>query len=279
MQYSAEISRAHPSCFFLVLDQSGSMEDPFAGSDTGRSKAQEVADVINRLLQTLVMRCAKGEEVRDYFEVGVLGYGQAIAPALRGALAGRDTVRLSELAVNPLLLEQRTKRVPDGAGGLVEQSYLFPIWVEPVHQGGTPMCAALDRVKTAVEAWVSAHPVSYPPTVIHVTDGESTDGPPAEIADRIQALSTEDGRVAFFNLHLSSSPAKALTFPDSDAGLPDDFARTLFAMSSPLPARLRAEAASEGYAVTDASRGFAFNADLVETIRFIDIGTRVGKLR
>jgi hypothetical protein len=58
MQYSAEISRAHPSCFFLVLDQSGSMEDPFAGSDTGRSKAQEVADVINRLLQTIISRSA-----------------------------------------------------------------------------------------------------------------------------------------------------------------------------------------------------------------------------
>lgn len=279
MPYSAEISRAHPSSFFLVVDQSGSMEDPFAGSGSGRSKAQEVADVINRLLQTLVTRCAKGEDVRDYFDVGVLGYGQSIAPALQGALAGRDTVRLSELAFNPFVLEQRTKKVPDGTGGLLDQSYLFPVWVEPVHQGGTPMCAALDRVRAAVEAWVSAHPLSYPPTVIHVTDGESTDGPPADIAERIRALSTEDGPVAFFNLHLSSSSARALTFPASDAVLPDDFARTLFAMSSPLPARLRVEAASEGYTVTDDSRGFAFNADLVETIRFIDIGTRVANLR
>jgi hypothetical protein len=50
-------------------------------------------------------------------------------------------------------------------------------------------------------------------------------------------------------------------------------------MSSLLPARLRHEALSEGYPVTDSSRGFAFNADLAETIRFIDIGTRVTGVR
>jgi len=76
--YAADISRANPSCFLFVIDQSGSMGDPFAGAGAGRSKAQELADVINRLLQTLVTRCAHGEDVRDYFEIGVIGYGNAI---------------------------------------------------------------------------------------------------------------------------------------------------------------------------------------------------------
>jgi hypothetical protein len=277
--YTAEISRATPSCFLFVIDQSGSMADPFSGAGGGRSKAQELADVINRLLQTLVTRCAKGEEVREYFDVGAIGYGQAIGPVLQGPLAGRDFVSISELAFNPVRLENRNKKVADGAGGLVEQSFQFPVWLDPAHNGATPMCEALRRAKVSLEGWTVAHPNSYPPTVIHVTDGESTDGVPSAIAGEIQAISTNDGSVALFNLHLSSTNAKPITFPQSDTELPDQFARMLFGMSTPLPERLRQEASSEGYPVSDGSRGFAFNADLVEAIRFIDIGTRVGGLR
>ena len=49
MPYQAEISRANPSCFLFLIDQSGSMEDPFAGSDSKRRKADLLADAINRL--------------------------------------------------------------------------------------------------------------------------------------------------------------------------------------------------------------------------------------
>jgi hypothetical protein len=279
MTYAAEISRSNPSCLLFVIDQSGSMEDPFAGSAAGRSKAQELADVINRLLQTLVTRCAKGEEVRDYFEIGVIGYGQTIGPVLQGPLAGRDFVRISELAFNPVRVEHKIRKTPDGAGGLVDQPYNFPVWLDPVQGGGTPMCEALRRARSALSGWVVAHAESYPPTVVHVTDGESTDGVPAPIAAEIRALSTSDGPVTLFNLHLSSSPSRSVTFPSSAAELPDAFAQALFDMSSVLPERLRAEAGAEGYAVGEHARGFAFNADLIETIRFIDIGTRVSSLR
>ena len=279
MPYSAEVSRATPSCFLFVIDQSGSMSDPFAGSSTGRSKAEELADVINRLLQTLVTRCAKGEEVRDYFDVGVIGYGQSLGHGLQGPLAGRDFVPISQIAFNPVRLESRNRKVPDGAGGLVDQNFQFPVWFDPVHNGGTPMCEALGRAKSSVESWAAGHMTSYPPTVIHVTDGESTDGDPSAVAQQIRAVATADGPACLYNLHLSSTAAKPITFPASESELPDEFARLLFAMSTPLQDRIRREAAAEGYAVSDGSRGFAFNADLVEAIRFIDIGTRVSGLR
>jgi hypothetical protein len=141
------------------------------------------------------------------------------------------------------------------------------------------MCQALSQARDAVESWVASHYSSYPPTIIHVTDGESTDGDPTNIAAAIQNSSTQDGTACLFNLHLSSASATPIIFPASAANLPDQFARLLFEMSSPLPSNIRREASSEGYAVTDGSRGFAFNADLVETVRFIDIGTRVGALR
>jgi hypothetical protein len=62
-------------------------------------------------------------------------------------------------------------------------------------------------------------------------------------------------------------------------GLPDEFAQMLFEMSSVLPPRLIGEARREGFAVSERSRGFAFNADLRSLIQFLDIGTRTAELR
>lgn len=280
MPFQSEISRANPSCFLFVIDQSGSMGDPFGGSSVaGRSKAQELADALNHLLQTLVTRCAKGEEVLNRFEVGVIGYGSHLGTALQSALAGQDMVPIREIAFNPIRLENRLKKVSDGAGGLVEQNSQFPIWVDPVHNGGTPMCEALNKAKSILENWVALHQSSYPPTLIHITDGESTDGDPSEIASQIKNLSTTDGQVCMFNLHLSSNQSPAIRFPDSTTTLPDQFAQLLFNISSSLPPPIRTAAASEGFSITEASRGFVFNAGLVETVQFLDIGTRVSNLR
>src|SRR5262249_21092326 len=109
MPYSAEISRVNPTCFLFLIDRSGSMADPIGGSP--RKKADIVADAINRLLQTLVLRCAKSEGIRDYFHVGVIGYGAQVGPALGGSLMGRDLVPVSEVGHHPLRVEQRTKKV------------------------------------------------------------------------------------------------------------------------------------------------------------------------
>ena len=117
MAYQADISRTNPSSFFFLLDQSGSMSDPFAGGDTGRSKADELATIINRLLASLVIRCSKEEGVRDYFEVGVVGYGGRVQSALDGTLDGLGLVPVSRLAQQPLRVEDRVQKISDGAGG------------------------------------------------------------------------------------------------------------------------------------------------------------------
>ena len=55
MSHSAEISRSNPTCFLFLLDQSGSMADQW-GSDATVTKAEGVADAINRLIYALVDR-------------------------------------------------------------------------------------------------------------------------------------------------------------------------------------------------------------------------------
>lgn len=279
MPYAAEISRTNPSCFLFLIDQSASMADPFGVGQTTKSKAEGVADAINRLLQNIVIKCAKEEGVRNYYELGVITYGSEIRLGLSGGSASRELILLSEIADHPIRIEERTKKVEDGAGGLVEQTVRFPVWFDPVAIGATPMCQALNRAKGMLREWLARHPNSFPPIVINITDGEATDGDPSEAAAELRKLATNDGAVLLFNLHISSQRANPIEFPSSESGLPDKFAQLLFGMSSVLPEYMRSIARDEGYQVSEAARGFVFNASLEAIIRFLDIGTRPANLR
>ena len=278
MSYSAEISRTNPSAFLFLIDQSGSMEDGWAG-EPGKQKADGLATIINRLLQNLVLKCAKSEGVRDYYHIGVIGYGGAVGPAFGGALAGKELAPISAIANLPARIEERTRKTDDGAGGLIEQSIKFPVWFDPIAKGGTPMCAALTQARKVLTGWLADHPSGFPPIVINITDGESTDGDPSAAAAALRDLQTDDGNVILLNLHLSSQNATPVQFPDDDAALPDKWAKLLFSLSSPLPPFMRSIAGQEGFNVGDAARGFAFNADMVTVIQFLDIGTRPNNLR
>ena len=281
MPYDAEISRANPGCILLMIDRSGSMEDPFFGAIEGapagqkQTKAQGVADAINRLLSTIVIRCTKEEGARDYFDVGVLGYGESVGPAFSGPLAGRPLVKISEVADSPARVETRTRRIPDGAGGLVEEQVNFPVWFDAVNKGGTPMSQAFRRAHEILLEWVAQHPTSFPPILVHLTDGESTDGDPTPAAQAVQGLSTGNGGALVYNCHISSDRAPKVLFPGGPEELPPaKFAPLLFGISSELPSSLADAARAEQLTTSQRPRGFVFNGDLVDVIRFLDIGTR-----
>jgi hypothetical protein len=274
--YVAEISRTNPTCILFLIDQSSSMAGPFGGAP-GKTKADGVADAVNRLLQNLALKCAKADGIRDYFHVGVIGYGRDVRSALGGALAGRHLVPVSEFANNPIRVEKRKRHVDDGAGGVLEQAFKFPVWFEPVADGQTPMCQALTLAGEVLREFVARSPECYPPLAINITDGRASDADPRPAAAAVRALCTTDGEVLLFNAHLSSAPAEPIVFPAEVRGLADKYARHLFKMSSPLPPRLLKAARAEGFEAADGARGFAFNADLVAVIRFLDIGTRAAQ--
>jgi hypothetical protein len=270
--YAAQITRSNPTCLILLLDQSGSMVDPFSGDPTVR-KAEYVADVVNHTLHDLVIRCTKTEEVRNYYYVSVIGYGGQVGSAFGGPLASYRLAPIAELAEYPLRVETRYKSVPDGAGGVIEMPFRFPVWVHPQAAGKTPMCEALWQAKAIIEGWVAEHPKSFPPTVLHLTDGESSDGDPYRLGQEIMSLATEDGPTLLFNCHVSSQRSAKIEYPSSALGLPNGFARTLFEMSSPLPASFLAAAAQLGVRAEIGSRGFIFNADPSSVVQFYEIGT------
>jgi len=275
MPYAAEISRTNPTCFLFLVDQSGSMNEPMAGGT--KPKAQALADAINRLLQNLVLRCAKADGVRDYFHVGLIGYSSKVASAWGGNLAGQTLIPISALANQPLRVEQRTRKVDDGAGGVLDQAFKFPVWYEPQIGGKTFMSQALATARQYLEAFIGRFPACYPPLVLNITDGMPSDGDPRPAARELTALATQDGAALLFNAHLSSQAAPIIEFPAQEQGLPDKCARLLFQMSSPLPPPLLGAAGHDGFKVGPGSRGFVFNADMVSVVRFLDLGTQTAQ--
>jgi hypothetical protein len=274
MPYSAEISRTNPTCFLFLVDQSSSMLEPF-GRQPEKTKAGGVADALNRLLQNLVLKCAKSDGIRDYFHIGLIGYGGRVVAGFGGALADKPLVTISEIANNPLRIEERKRLIDDGAGGIMEQTVKFPVWYEPKPTGKTPMCQALQAAHDWVKAFIEQMPGCYPPLVVNITDGHATDGDPLPVAEKVRKQASKDGNALLFNVHVSAHQATPVEFPSGEQGLPDDFARLLFRMSSPLPPRLLEAAKSEGFPAKSGTRGFVFNADLVSVVRFLDLGTKV----
>jgi hypothetical protein len=242
-------------------------------------KAQAVADAVNRLLDSLGQRCVKGNEIYDYFDVGVIGYNSEVASALDGIAGDRPIAPIGKIYENPTELEKRAQKLPDGMGGLVEVYNDFPIWFKPIASGGTAMCSVFALARILLEEWIEKHPNSYPPTIINITDGESTDGDPTEEANNLKKLSTSDGSVLLYNIHLSAEYTQPVSFPNTAEVLSDPYARLMFDLSSALPYSAQKAAEKEGYKIAPDARAFMFNADPVKLIQFLDIGTRTDNLR
>jgi hypothetical protein len=253
------------------------MVEGIAGGE--KRKCDFLADAINRILENLSVVCMKGEEIRDYFDIIAIGYGANVQSAFAGPLAGRDVVSISVLANNPARVETRAKKVDDGAGGLVEQQVKFPVWIDPAASGGTRMCAAFGTAMPLVDAWTKAHRTSFPPVLIHFTDGESTDGDPTEVAKQLMNIGTADGQSLLFNGHVSQRGGQSVVFPASAEGLPDQFAALLFNISSVLPQKMSQEAQRLGFKTAESSRGFVYNAHAEHIVGLLEIGTRPANLR
>ena len=274
MPYTAQITRTSPACILMLVDQSRSMDKPFAGAGT-QSKAEVVADAVNRMLQNMILRSAKAGGVRDYFHVGVVGYGSDVRSGLRGRVLSTPLMPISRLADDPIRVETRTRLISDGHGGMHKASIKFPVWYEPEAAGPTPMCEAFDAAGEVVRKFAAQFRTSFPPIVLNLTDGKPTDGDPAGKAWLVRMVETADGNALLFNLLLSVSPLPPAYFPDDVDQLTDPYAQALFRMSSELPPMLADAARAAAFAVRPKARGVVINADPTAIVRFLDIGTRV----
>ncbi len=284
MPYLQEISREQPGVFLFLIDQSKSMEEPFAHNNAGEpiSRAAVVAEALNNTLEELVNRCVRDEGVRDYFHVGVIGYGKFNRAAFswEGEMAKRSIVSISRVARNATVEEQEIETTVRGQ--TVRERATVYRWVTPQAVGSTPMNSAFQLAHQAMEQWVYRHPQSYPPIVINITDGMANDVESKEellaSARRLTDLKTTDGNVLLINCHISGGENEPVVFPWSPLDLPkDSYARLLFEMSSEISERLRdviCEIFGRDASQIPMLKGMAYNADAVALVKVLDIGTR-----
>ena len=283
MSYSAEISRSRPGCFLFLVDQSGSMRDHISGNPVDGQKSKAAADALNRSLQAITIRCSQGEEVRDYFDIGVIGYTtdgigfDIIESELAGTTPEQPFIPISEVSETAKLTTKDVKE-NDGAGGMVTAQRQFPVWLEPKAEYGTPMREVFQTALLSIQKWTSEHPESFPPIIIHISDGEG-DEDPLPVAQQIMALQTKDGNPLVFNIHLSSKAGNPVRFPATEDILPDSHAVSLFNMSSVLPPQAAQAAKSLDIDIPENARGYVFNSDMNSLVQFLEIGTRAAGLR
>jgi hypothetical protein len=229
----------------------------------------------------LCLRANSGAGVsRHYFDIGVFGYGtrpiaggEGVESVFGGALAGRALVPLPDIRNNPLAIREY---VSLDHGPPVRA----PIWVEPAHGHGRPMCQAIAVAGQHAFEWVQAHPASFPPTIINITNGVATDSPYESASLDLWAqrlltnIVTQDGAALLFNVFLSAGPGSAI-FPATDGMLPAP-GPELFRISSLLPPPMFANAEAVGDAPLPGARGLLLNVDCTMLVRFLSIGTRVG---
>ncbi len=265
------VTTRQPGCYIFLLDQSLSMEDPIGGSALKKSIA--LADAINRFIAELISQCEKGgPRPKHYFDVALIGYttddqnNAIVGSAFQGQLAtgdeliGLDIVGIDQLSEAPLGTKE--------SGGVA-----VPVWYEPVARYGTPMCRALEHAQKIASMWVSNHMDSVPPIVIHITDGESSDGNPEAAATALQAVRTHRGSTLLFNIHLSDDAAPGTLFPSTETLLSNDLARMLFRMSSVVPDFCLQMARQLGWQVNAGARGMAFNTDATALGTLLAVGT------
>jgi hypothetical protein len=107
MPYQAEISRSSPTAILVVIDQSTSMNQRL---QSGQTKANFLADALNKTLYTIITNCSKADGVRDYFYIGVVAYsGISARNGFHGALASEPLHPVSRIADTPLRIESRVK--------------------------------------------------------------------------------------------------------------------------------------------------------------------------
>jgi hypothetical protein len=260
--YSEPMSKKRPGCIVVLIDQSGSMSDPFAGSEK-QAKDAACALAVNRVLRELVLCCSRGKSISPRCEIGVIGYGGAnVASAVGGRLSGKTLVSIADVADSPLRVDRSEARP-------------YPVWIEPKASGGTPMTAAFVLASEWLSEWTARHPDSFPPIVINITDGEPDDEDSVPVVGRrLCQISTSNGAALLLNAHISSTAGNEVLLPDSDVGLPDAYARLLFDLSSVLPDSLRKSAEVQGFATTPSSRGFVYNANVETLVRLLTFGSR-----
>ena len=279
--YTAQITRNTPTAFIFMIDQSVSMrkETQLYGETMAMSEA--VARIVNHQLNELVLRCIKGNETRDYYDIAIIGYGEEAYSGWKGELEDRDFVKPFELKEHPYKKTTVRKETRTRKGVKVVEVEEVQ-WIEAnANKSWTKVHHAFDKAKQLLQNWMAKHHDKdcYPPTIINITDGEFNGASKEYVlqqANELKSMFTNDGNVILFNIHISANKGINVTCPaDKKEVSSNEFATTLFELSSLLPERYSNRIADlrNDTIPSDRYTAMSVNADMSTLIQLMDIGT------
>ena len=279
--YTAQITRNTPTAFIFLVDHSVSMEQSTYLNGEEMTMAEAAARIVNNQINELVLRCVKMGETRHYYDIAVVGYGVDAYSGWQGELEGRDFVSPEELKNHPFTKIVMRKETRTRKGVQVKEVEQVQ-WVSARHDGSwTHYHKAFDYARNLLDEWMMEHHDKdcYPPTVIHITDGEYNHATKDEVmqkANELKAMFTNDGNVILFNIHFAGDESlKPIACPIEKRELGGNpYGEDLFEMSSLLPERYNVDIAR---CLNDTRTGrhvaMGVFADATTLIKLMDIGT------
>ena len=283
--HNAVITRNSPSAFVYLLDISGSMSDTIMYEGEQMTKNDALNKIVNTTLHETILRCRNYDCHNDYFDIAILGYQNDTITNLLEPFTGKEGFcSISDIVCAEIGAKTynyiRTKE--DGTKFISQRNITQYIDTEP--SGTTPMYKALESAYALLKRWTIEHKgrKCFPPVLINITDGEMSDANISEmliISQKIKRLSTENGTVLFFNIHLSGDASVMPTiFPNNMNDLPDiRNIRLMFEMSSDLPDSFKEEITEH---ITNRSmdslhnaKTMCYNTPINSLTRILEIGS------
>lgn len=273
--YEKQWSSANPGLLIIMLDQSGSMSEPYQDDE---SQATFASKAVNKVIQTIIDKNYSGDKPKDRCFIAVIGYATEAKLLKHGML--------SEFAQQPLRVEKIKKKMSDGEGGIIEVDKNMPIWFEPEAKGVTNMAAAFKIASQLINDYFKANSASPAPVIINISDGAPCIWNGSEtvwdidetrkIAQSIMATTCEDGNVLIFNAHIEANGFN-VQLPNDKNQLPNlDGAHFLFDISSVIPDAYKKAAEKSGLTVKEGAKGCMIACDAEGLVKLIDFGSSKG---
>lgn len=261
---SLVVTASNPCLLIYMLDRSASMSDKFGNADI--SRAQALSNAINEVIYEVGLRSVGSlGELKNKFEIALFAYGEnTVFKGWEGDLSSKFVHPIKKIFDTPLSTSDNGQ----------------PEWIKPYASGGTPMLAAFTNVKELCEDWIdwgNHREICHPPIIINITDGEATDDdtPFSKLRNtvrEIQNLETDYGNTIVMNIHISGKNYDKVMFPNRPVS-DNKYENMLYEISSQLYPRMIEQAKKVGYNIADDARGYIFNGDSSDLIKFINVGT------
>ena len=223
---------------------------------------KKVVDAVHAAILELVNNCISGTKVKERVFITIIGYGNPKDVSIIKKGWASDYARDLQKC------KENGTRI-----------------IEPESYGGTPMDLGFQKAAECIEKWLedrqSAGGDIPAPIVINITDGMPNSNEDAtREAKKLMNMSTPDGNVIVFNIHMDEYSNNEIRFPSTPADAGDsEEAQFLFDISSEMTDQFVRVAKSKGFeGVCRGAKGFIANANGDTLVRFIEFGSSVSTL-